>query len=140
MSRIVVNVGGVYYETTTATLQKSPILGQLCDDAGDEIVFVDRDGGLFSYILSYLRTDTLVTPPDEHLLRLIGNEAVFYQLSDLRCAAERMEALVSHQTSQPNQMEGAIRELSATMRALHDELRDRSRHRHHPVRKPENPK
>ena len=55
---IVVNVGGTKYQTTLATLTKieGSMLGALAEALSDgEVLFIDRDGPSFRYVLNYLR-------------------------------------------------------------------------------------
>ena len=126
----IINVGGAHFETTSATLGKSPVLARLCADA-ENIAFVDRDGGLFSYILSYLRTGKLWTPRDESLNQLIAVEAAYFELDELRDAVEQLaiEARSNDVQKAPksHHVEDAVRELTVAIRYLHEHLRDRKR-------------
>eukprot|EP00803_Ostreobium_quekettii_P005626 evm.model.scf_966.6 EVM.evm.TU.scf_966.6 scf_966:37318-42868(-) len=94
---MVVNVGGVKYTTTVATLKAvessyfSLMLNGLWEPArtrgGD--IFVDRNGELFGYILEHLRgqchrePDTFQLPDDLDTLKALLREAEFYRLPAL---------------------------------------------------------
>ena len=55
---ITVNVGGTVYMTTLATLTRveGSMLGALAEAlSDDEVLFIDRDGPSFRYVLNYLR-------------------------------------------------------------------------------------
>lgn len=85
------NVGGVVYTTTRATLCKHPnsMLGAMfngsmsthLDENG--CVFIDRDGEMFKFILNYLRCSRLTLPNDFRDLDLLSAEADFYQVTSL---------------------------------------------------------
>lgn len=114
MSRVTINAGGLWYETTRETIDKS---ARLRSEAGADI-FVDRDGTLFGYVLGYLRTGVLITPRDSHLLRLIAQEAKFYELPELESHATEMAA-----QALADPFEGAIKELASAILALQGQLR-----------------
>ena len=67
---ISLNVGGVCYSTSMATLTRysDSMLGRMfggelqIQTGGDGTVFIDRDGPLFRYILNFLRSDELSLP------------------------------------------------------------------------------
>lgn len=94
---IIVNVGGVNYTTTVATLKAvessyfSLMLNGLWEPTrtGDGNIFVDRSGELFGYILEHLRgqyhreVDTFQLPDDLNTLKALLREAEFYQLPAL---------------------------------------------------------
>ncbi|CAH0373838.1 unnamed protein product [Pelagomonas calceolata] len=55
---VTVNVGGTVYMTTLATLTRveGSMLGALAEALSDgEVLFIDRDGPSFRYVLNYLR-------------------------------------------------------------------------------------
>ncbi|CAD7696900.1 unnamed protein product [Ostreobium quekettii] len=109
-SAIVVNVGGVNYTTTVATLKAvessyfSLMLNGLWEPArtrgGD--IFVDRNGELFGYVLEHLRAechrepDTLQLPDDLDTLNALLREAEFYRLPTLvsRLKKRKQEMMV----------------------------------------------
>ncbi|GFT49833.1 hypothetical protein NPIL_519011 [Nephila pilipes] len=90
---IELNVGGVFYTTSHATLTKesNSLLAQLFggplsagpyrDSKGK--FFVDRDGVLFRYILDYLRDQRIVLPENFHERRRLRHEAEYFNLPGL---------------------------------------------------------
>jgi hypothetical protein len=94
--KVVLNVGGVYFETTIGTLTndndktmsyfRSLFSRQwkLEKDSKDESIFIDRDGILFRYILQYFRTGQVAIDFDNALLRRdLMTEAEFYKINSL---------------------------------------------------------
>ncbi|EGC36135.1 hypothetical protein DICPUDRAFT_91894, partial [Dictyostelium purpureum] len=86
---IKLDIGGKFYSTTISTLTKFPdsMLGVMFSGRyelprdKDGRVFIDRDGKLFGYILSYLRDGPLWNPPvDIDLKRKIELEMSYYGL------------------------------------------------------------
>lgn len=81
------NIGGVPYTTTKATLVSrgsnffGPLLdghfGDLKDD--NDAYFIDRNGRLFGPILDYLRQGVLIIPTDVKIEQLV-EEAKFYAI------------------------------------------------------------
>ena len=83
-----VDVGGIVYKSTMATLCQSPKLAELFEkhDTTTEL-FVDRDGEPFRYVLSFLRTGRLLDLSKADGRRLFC-EAEFYELPDLVAALD----------------------------------------------------
>lgn len=85
------NVGGVLYTTTKATLKRysNSMLGAMFNGSMSTTVdenghyFIDRDGHIFGYILNFLRSSQLTLPSDFQNLDLLAVEADFYQLEPL---------------------------------------------------------
>ena len=87
------NVGGVFYTTSLATLKSEPesLLGQIFtgktktgftkDSKGK--YFLDRDGVLFRYVLDYLRNQKLVLPESFQEKERLRLEAEYFQLPDM---------------------------------------------------------
>ncbi|XP_022907484.1 BTB/POZ domain-containing protein KCTD16 [Onthophagus taurus] len=85
------NVGGVFYTTTSRTLTTQPdskltILfnnkeNALRDSKGR--IFIDRDGVLFRYIIDFLRDGTLSLPETFREKERLKREAEYYQLPAL---------------------------------------------------------
>ncbi|ELU01521.1 hypothetical protein CAPTEDRAFT_154970 [Capitella teleta] len=85
------NVGGVSYTTTKATLSRFPnsMLGAMFngsmpttrDDSGS--YFIDRDGHLFGYVLNFLRSSQLALPDNFSLIDQLSLEADFFQVEPL---------------------------------------------------------
>ena len=109
---ITLNVGGIFYTTTTSTLQagdgcnyfdtllsgRFPILRDSKDN-----IFVDRDGSTFRYILNFLRGGALIVceanPAEAALVYAqILEEARFYSIEILAVElASRIKAIEEHE-------------------------------------------
>eukprot|EP00854_Cymbomonas_tetramitiformis_P009760 gene9760-11564_t len=90
---VTLNVGGVHYETTLSTLNKTRYFAaQLGPEAlfrsthtSRGQIFVDRNGELFSEVLEWLRSGTFdVAMPDKKRAALL-EEAAFYGIESLLC-------------------------------------------------------
>eukprot|EP01116_Phalansterium_solitarium_P002838 TRINITY_DN1313_c1_g1_i1.p1 TRINITY_DN1313_c1_g1~~TRINITY_DN1313_c1_g1_i1.p1 ORF type:complete len:455 (-),score=147.77 TRINITY_DN1313_c1_g1_i1:114-1478(-) len=88
-SIVVLNVGGVHYTTTRATLCQYPdtMLGAMFSGKyaltlmKDGSVFIDRDGQLFQHVLQFLRSQRWVLPShDAYQTELIKCEADYFGL------------------------------------------------------------
>jgi hypothetical protein len=96
-SVVELNVGGSLYTTRLSTLRKDPtsMLGVMfsgrhkVDKTSDGRFFIDRDGGLFKYILEYLRDEKL--PPVSEAAIEVYQEACFYQIAGLTEILETYE-------------------------------------------------
>ena len=84
---ITVNVGGSIYQTTLATLTRveGSMLGALAEAfaaSDDEVLFIDRDGPSFRYVLNYLRDPFAkpLLPRDPAERDQLAREADFYGL------------------------------------------------------------
>ena len=95
-SIINLNVGGKLYTTSISTLTKYPdsMLGRMfkgdlpsAKDAQGNVV-IDRDGKLFRYVLSFLRSSKLILPENFNELSLLQEEAEFYQIPELIAAVK----------------------------------------------------
>ena len=89
-SCVQLNVGGVAYATTRATLERvgGSILAELCEmadePAADSPIFLDRDGPSFRWILNYLRAPPGVEsgiPGAAHERQQLAVEADFFVLT-----------------------------------------------------------
>ena len=85
---ITVNVGGTVYKTTLATLTRveGSMLGALAEALSDgEVLFIDRDGPSFRYVLNYLRDPFAkpLLPRDPAELDQLARETDFYGLPGL---------------------------------------------------------
>ena len=86
MSDIVsLSVGGMYYETRSATIDVSPVLKKLRveQESPGTMLFVDRDGMYFLHVLNFLRNGVLVVPHDKTLLRALLLEARYFNLPSM---------------------------------------------------------
>jgi uncharacterized protein YjbI with pentapeptide repeats len=94
---ITVNVGGTVYMTTLATLTRveGSMLGALAEAlSDDEVLFIDRDGPSFRYVLNYLR-DPFAKPllPRDPIERdQLAREVDFYGLPGLLSRPSTIEA------------------------------------------------
>mmetsp|Transcript_47724 Transcript_47724/g.102296 ORF Transcript_47724/g.102296 Transcript_47724/m.102296 type:complete len:282 (+) Transcript_47724:60-905(+) len=90
---LTINVGGVLHTSTKSTLRKSPFFAALFDHTMDEApirirstrddkgrLFVDRDGGLFSGVLSFLRSDRFPAGLEERKRVELEEELRFFGL------------------------------------------------------------
>jgi len=90
------NVGGVFYSTSLATLIKESdsLLAQIFSGkpsaASGKVIkdnkgkyFIDRDGVLFRYVLDYLRNGKLVLPENFHEKERLKQEAEYFKLSNM---------------------------------------------------------
>ena len=87
-SCVQLNVGGVAYTTTRATLERveGSILTELCEmaDGPGGPIFLDRDGPSFRWILNYLRAPAGVeigTPAALNERQQVAVEADFFGLT-----------------------------------------------------------
>ena len=94
---ITVNVGGTVYMTTLATLTRveGSMLGALAEAlSDDEVLFIDRDGPSFRYVLNYLRDPFAkpLLPRDPAERDQLAREADFYGLPGLLGGSSTTEA------------------------------------------------
>lgn len=99
-SVVELNVGGVFYTTSLATLTReddSSLATMFKDrqslekDAKGKY-FVDRDGVLFRYVLDFLRNQALVLPEGFRERERLRQEANFYGLANLDKAIQEQSA------------------------------------------------
>jgi hypothetical protein len=94
--KVKLNIGGKLFETTIGTLTqhsegttsyfKALFSRQwpVKKDSKDDTIFIDRDAGLFNYILQYLRTGQLIIDGNDSTLRRnLYIEAQFYKIPNL---------------------------------------------------------
>lgn len=93
-----IDVGGHMYTSSLATLTKYPDsrISRLFNgtepivlDSLKQHYFIDRDGEIFRYILSFLRTSKLLLPEDFKDFNLLYEEAKYYQLQPMIKELER---------------------------------------------------
>ena len=94
---ITVNVGGTVYMTTLATLTRveGSMIGALAEAlSDDEVLFIDRDGPSFRYVLNYLRDPfkTPLLPRDPTERDQLAREADFYGIPGLLGGSSTTEA------------------------------------------------
>ena len=88
---VTLNVGGVTYTTTKATLTKYPdsMLGAMFSGRMPNLqdvnghYFIDRDGALFKHVLNFLRCSKLCLPTDFKEMNQLIAEADFYQIQPM---------------------------------------------------------
>lgn len=97
MDVVTINVGGKLYQTTRTTLVNVPgMLSSMFEGpmkAGGTVdgnVFIDRDGELFGYVLSFLRNGTLIVPDNDHIKRMLRLEFDYFSI-DVR---KRVDAII----------------------------------------------
>jgi hypothetical protein len=126
---ITLNVGGIHYTTTTATLLSGSnyfdtlLSGKysiLRDAQGN--VFIDRDGSTFRYILNFLRGSSLhVTESNPAKLSLIYqeilDEALFFNLASLSDELEHRILQIEEHENQPK-IDNVVTELQRLQRQL----------------------
>ncbi|KAF5894952.1 BTB/POZ domain-containing protein KCTD15 isoform X1, partial [Clarias magur] len=93
-----IDVGGHMYTSSLATLTKYPDsrISRLFNgtepivlDSLKQHYFIDRDGEIFRFILSFLRTCKLLLPEDFKDFHLLYEEARYYQLTPMLKELER---------------------------------------------------
>uniref|UniRef100_A0A8C4QBT8 Potassium channel tetramerization domain containing 1 n=1 Tax=Eptatretus burgeri TaxID=7764 RepID=A0A8C4QBT8_EPTBU len=93
-----IDVGGHMYTSSLATLTKYPDsrIGRLFDgtepivlDSLKQHYFIDRDGEMFRYVLSFLRTAKLLLPEDFKEFNQLYEEARYFQLTPMLKELER---------------------------------------------------
>ncbi|XP_002742471.1 BTB/POZ domain-containing protein kctd15-like [Saccoglossus kowalevskii] len=103
-----IDVGGQIYTSSLETLARSPDskLGKLFNgnipiviDSLKQHYFIDRDGHLFRYILSFLRTSKLNLPNDFGEFDGLYEEAKFYELQNMIDALEEYKEEKERQKS-----------------------------------------
>ncbi|KAI8483159.1 hypothetical protein Bbelb_390410 [Branchiostoma belcheri] len=88
---VTVNVGGVLYTTTMATLTRYPesrlggmfLAPQLLQKDSQGNYFIDRDGKVFRYILNFLRQGWLRLPEGFQDIDILQDEIQFYEINQL---------------------------------------------------------
>lgn len=91
-SLVQLNVGGTNYMTLQSTLLKfqNSIFPELFDKStsvdsvtGAKVIFIDRDGNLFRFILEFLRIGRVELPSNFGELQLLKREALYYKLTEM---------------------------------------------------------
>uniref|UniRef100_A0A3Q3JLJ2 BTB domain-containing protein n=1 Tax=Monopterus albus TaxID=43700 RepID=A0A3Q3JLJ2_MONAL len=105
-----IDVGGHMYTSSLATLTKYPEsrISRLFNgtepivlDSLKQHYFIDRDGDIFRYILSFLRTCKLLLPEDFKDFPQLYEEARYYQLTQMVRELERWKAEREAQRASP---------------------------------------
>ncbi|KAI3370936.1 hypothetical protein L3Q82_023491 [Scortum barcoo] len=105
-----IDVGGHMYTSSLATLTKFPEsrISRLFNgtepivlDSLKQHYFIDRDGDIFRYILSFLRTCKLLLPEDFQDFPQLYEEARYYQLIPMVRELERWQAEREAQRASP---------------------------------------
>lgn len=84
-TNISLNVGGILYETTRSTLvstNSATFFYALASNVPDSVIFIDRDGTHFRFILNWLRGSRVI-PIEKLALQELCVEADFYCVPDL---------------------------------------------------------
>lgn len=76
--KVCVDVGGACFYALSSTLTKSTYFSKNLKTL--DYIFVDRDPSMFTYVLNFLRSNTLFISghEDESFLKMLQNEAVFF--------------------------------------------------------------
>ncbi len=100
------NVGGTWFTTARATMEKYPdsLFPQIMGESAKGIslkkqqpvgfYFIDRDGSLFGYILNFLRSGELVLPRDFKDYDMLLSEAKFYRLPAMESSIRQQQSRV----------------------------------------------
>ncbi|KAM6925853.1 BTB/POZ domain-containing protein kctd15-like [Lycodopsis pacificus] len=105
-----IDVGGHMYTSSLGTLTKYPEsrIGRLFNgterivlDSLKQHYFIDRDGDIFRYILSFLRSCKLLLPEDFKDFPQLYEEARFYQLTPMVRELERWQVEREAQRTPP---------------------------------------
>ncbi|CAI5668396.1 unnamed protein product [Oreochromis niloticus] len=105
-----IDVGGHMYTSSLATLTKFPEsrISRMFSGAEPIVLdslkqhyFIDRDGDIFRYILSFLRTCKLLLPEDFQDFPQLYEEAQYYQLTPMVRELERWQAEREAQRTAP---------------------------------------
>lgn len=126
------NVGGVFYTTSLATLTKEPssLLSQLF--VGDGITkllkdskgkyFIDRDGVLFRYILDYLRNQKITLPENFHEKERLRHEADYFRFPEMaKCITGstpcgRLSPLPNHKNQSPSDYNNSVNQTTGDVK------------------------
>ena len=101
------NVGGILFTTTKATLCRFPdsMLGAMFNGSmpttKDEngCYFIDRDGAMFGHVLNFLRSSQLALPHDFQYFDQLAVEADFYQIDPLLQSIAKLKHKQMHKPS-----------------------------------------
>lgn len=100
--RMQINVGGLIYESTRKTLFKSPVLREMIQRMTiDDVLFVDRDGGAFSFVLNFLRNDAAVFSIDSReYIEFLMSEAAYYGVRNMEAQLQKQLTSLLHARTQ----------------------------------------
>ena len=94
-ARYMIDVGGFVYCSSIETLSKCPTLKAMIDTSPEDgsLIFIDRDGSAFQYILNFLRNGSILAVDDRAYTEFLIIEAGFFGL-------RTMESQLSKQLSE----------------------------------------
>lgn len=104
---VTLNVGGVVFSTTRATLLAAPALGALVPH--NATVFVDRDPALFGIVLGFLRAKRLPADMSADQCQALLAESRAYGCVELEGALQRARPAAFHSHLELTQFVGAMR-------------------------------
>uniref|UniRef100_A0A1I7YJA5 BTB domain-containing protein n=1 Tax=Steinernema glaseri TaxID=37863 RepID=A0A1I7YJA5_9BILA len=83
--KVVLDIGGTQFVTTEKTIARIPNLFQELEPDDHGVIFVDKDGFNFSYILNFMRdgSSSFLETCQEDTIREIARQAEFYKISEL---------------------------------------------------------
>tara|TARA_B100000482_G_C12612607_1_gene299749 strand:+ start:3143 stop:3565 length:423 start_codon:yes stop_codon:yes gene_type:complete len=84
-TKICVDVGGILFYTFESTLRKSPYfqIHLTNEKIQSQYIFIDRDAFTFNYILTYLRTGTILNCEDKFTHDCLKEDAKFFKLENM---------------------------------------------------------
>lgn len=85
--RILLNVGGTYFETYTGTLKQFPYFDSLMRNTKGDEIFIDRDPTFFRHILNWMRGSEFL-PHDKDALCELVYECDYYCLEQMKHQVE----------------------------------------------------
>ena len=123
-ARYCIDVGGWVYCSTLHTLRKSSTLKSLLAHPPEDgsLIFIDRDGSAFQFVLNFLRNGTVHPIEDRAFTEFLIGEASYYGL-------RRMESQLSSQlTERPrsdlNDVVIELRAIKQHLKTLTDNMVD----------------
>eukprot|EP01006_Ploeotia_vitrea_P051726 TRINITY_DN67599_c7_g8_i1.p1 TRINITY_DN67599_c7_g8~~TRINITY_DN67599_c7_g8_i1.p1 ORF type:complete len:1176 (-),score=109.37 TRINITY_DN67599_c7_g8_i1:748-4275(-) len=131
---VCLDVGGVEFRTNAATLRKHPdsnlylLFTKRATDKTftffeDDRIFIDRDPKWFSYILNYLRTDTVVIPKDKEDRNALLSEASWYGLDGMKQELEKK--VFEEKIEEVQELERALQQERAERQSERDRFHER---------------
>lgn len=97
VDKIILDVGGVYFETKRTTLLNSSEYFDILLSNEEDVYFVDRDPFAFQVVLNFLRQGTLhLSCEDPATIDFLLSEAQYYKLSSLQTELMQRRLNIRH--------------------------------------------